>query len=145
MATQEKPKRSKGSTVVFSTVGIMASVRILLGRISPEWNHVLLQVVEADEELEIVGAAEDLVALLMQVEELKADVVVLSQLPDGSEPGICSHLVLEHPNVRVLLLPSCRGPNVPFSVVLRKDWLKDASRETLRSALQAMSKHSHSQ
>jgi len=145
MATQEKPKGRKPVHSSLQHSGIMTSVRILLGRINPEWNHVLLQVVDADEELEIVGAAEDLVALLMQVEELKADVVVLSQLPDGSEPGICSHLVLEHPNVRVLLLPSCRGPNVPFSVVLRKDWLKDASRETLRTALRAMSKHSQSQ
>lgn len=113
----------------------MPRAKILLGAISPEWNRLLSELADADDDMEIVGATEDRVDLLVEVEKLKADVVVLSQLHDGSEPGICSHLVLEHPNVRVLLLPHCRGQNPPFVVVLRKEWLKDGSTETLRQVL----------
>lgn len=112
----------------------MPTARILLGPISPEWNRFLIQLAASDHELEIVGATDDLVDLLVEVQTLDAHVVVLTQLPNGNEPGICSHLVLEHPNLRVLLLPR-RGPNLPFSLVLRKQWLKDISTETLRLAL----------
>jgi len=113
----------------------MPRVKILLGAISPEWRRLFIDLADADDELEIVGATQDRVSLLVEVEKLKADVVVLSQLHDGSEPGICSHLVLEHPNVRVLLLPNWRGQNLPFLVVLRKEWLKDGSTEALRQVL----------
>lgn len=112
----------------------MPSARILLGPIAPEWNRFLTGLAASDHELQIVGVAEDLVDLLVEVKRLEADVVVLSQLPNGSEPGICTHLVLEHPNVRVLLLPA-RAHNLAFSLVLRKQWLKDISTETLRLAL----------
>jgi hypothetical protein len=115
----------------------MPRVKILLGPISPEWRSLLIKLADSDDELEIVGATEDFVDLLVEVEKLKADVVVLSQLPNGSEPGICSHLVLEHSNLRMLLLPSFRGQNLPFSLVLRKEWLKDVSSDTLRHALRS--------
>ncbi len=72
----------------------------MLGNISPEWSRLLIDLADFDDELEILGATKDLVGLLVELEELKADVVVRWQLQDGSEPGICSHLVLEHPNVR---------------------------------------------
>jgi DNA-binding NarL/FixJ family response regulator len=115
----------------------MPNVRIVLGQISPEWNRTLIEAAHLDRALEIVGVAEDPVTLLMQVEELKADVVILSQLPDGTEPGICSHILLEHPNLCVLLLPTCRRSGAILSLVFRKERLKDASMETLRSALSA--------
>ena len=58
----------------------MPRVKILLGPISPEWRSLLIKLADSDDELEIVGATEDFVDLLVEVEKLKADVVVLSQL-----------------------------------------------------------------
>src|SRR5215467_1628586 len=74
-------------------------VRILLGAIATEWRRMLLDLARDDGDLEIVGTAEHAMDVLLQAEELKVNVVVLSQLPDGHEPGVCSHLMLEFPNV----------------------------------------------
>ncbi len=110
-------------------------MRILQGTISAEWQRALLEIVQADSNLEIVGTASDAVDLLMQTEQLDANVVVLSQLPDGGEPGVCSHLLLEYPNVAVLLLPGNDGHEVLCRMVLSKESWQHASKETLRAAL----------
>ncbi len=111
------------------------TTRILLGTISAGWQRTLLDLVQADSDLEIVGATDDAVDLLMQIQQLKADVVVLSQLPGGGEPGVCSHLLLEYPNVTVLLLPPNGGYETLCRMVLRKEIWKRVSKETLREAL----------
>jgi hypothetical protein len=113
------------------------TVRILLGKIGAEWQRTLLDLAQADSELEIVGMVASAMDLLLQVEELKADVVVLSQVASGEEPGICSHLMLEYPDVAVLLLPSNPRRDALWRMVLRKETWKDASKEILRTALKS--------
>jgi DNA-binding NarL/FixJ family response regulator len=113
------------------------TVRILLGKIGAEWQRTLLDLTQADNELEIVGMVASAMDLLLQVEELKADVVVLSQIPGGEEPGICSHITLEYPDVTVLLLPGNPRRDALWRMVLRKDGWRDASQEILRTALKS--------
>jgi hypothetical protein len=112
-------------------------VRILLGMIAPEWQRLLMDVVESDSELTIVGDAHSAMDILLQAEDQKADVVVLAQLPEGGEPGICSHLMLEFPNVVVLLLPCEPSYGVLWRMVLHKESWQEVSQETLRTALKA--------
>jgi hypothetical protein len=112
-------------------------VRILLGMMSLEWRRLLAEVVQADSDLRIVGTAESAMDILLLAEDQKVDVVVLTQLPGGVEPGICSHLMLEYPNVAVLLLPSEPSYGVLWRMVLRKESWHEVSREILRSALKA--------
>lgn len=113
------------------------TVRILLGTIGAEWQRTLLDLAKSDGDLEIVGMAASAMDLLLQVEELNADVVVLSQIGGGEEPGICSHLMLEYPDVAVLLLPSTPRRNAVWQMVLRKESWKEASKEILRTALKS--------
>jgi len=112
-------------------------VKILLGKINAEWMAILADLVRSDTGLEIVGVLESPLDVLLRTKELGADVVVLSQLRDGGEPGICSHLLLEYPNVALLLLPASPGPNIVWRMVLRKQNLGDASPTTLHDALKA--------
>lgn len=113
------------------------AVRILLGKIGKEWARTLLDLARMDRDLEIVGVLESPLELLLRANELRADVVVISQLQDGGEPGICSHLLLEHPNLAVVLLPSPSGPNLLWRMVLRKESWDGASRDALHAALKS--------
>jgi chemotaxis response regulator CheB len=79
--------------------------RVLLGELNSEWAHIVKQLASAHEEIRIVGEALDPLHLLLEAKNLNPDVVVLSELPGGGEPGICSHLVLELPNLIVVLVP----------------------------------------
>jgi hypothetical protein len=113
------------------------SLRILLGKISPDWMAVIAELVRSDSGLEIVGVLESPLDVLLRTKELSADLVVLSQLRDGGEPGICSHFLLEYPNVELLLLPASPGENVLWRMVLRKQNCGKASRTALHNAFQA--------
>jgi len=111
------------------------AIRILLGEIGAEWKRILLELARQDTDLEIVGIAEDAMDLLLRVPELEVNVVVLAQLPGGGEPGVCSHLMLECPNIPILLLPMSCGCGVLRRMVLRKDGWSEISREGLLTAL----------
>jgi hypothetical protein len=111
------------------------AIRILLGEIGAEWKRILLELARQGSDMEIVGIAEDAVDLLLRVAELKVNVVVLAQLPGGGEPGVCSHLMLECPNVAILLLPMTYGCGVLWRMVLRKESWSEISGEGLLAAL----------
>ena len=109
--------------------------RILLANITPFWRLKLSQIVESDRDMETVGRVRDPLNLLIQAGKLQANVVVLMQLPEGEEPGICSHLLLEHPNMLVLLLPSRPDEQPIIRMQLRKEKITDTSQGGLHAAL----------
>jgi AmiR/NasT family two-component response regulator len=109
-------------------------LRVLLGEISSEWEQTIQRLAAADQGLKIVGQVNDPLRLLLEAKTLRADVVVVSQLPDGSEPGICSHLVLELPNVIVVLVPASPGNHGLIRMVLFRELLP-ASDVALYSAI----------
>jgi DNA-binding NarL/FixJ family response regulator len=115
----------------------MPNVKVLLGDIGIAWTRVVRELVGENDQLQIVGRAEEPVDILLQAKTANADVVVLSQALHGGEPGICSHLLLEYPNLVVVLVPSDSGPNVVCRMVLLRE-VRDASREALRIMLRKL-------
>jgi len=111
------------------------SIKILVGEIGPEWEGILKGILRPDDELELASKVNNAVDLLVRVNEVRADVVVLRQLPGGREPGICSHLLLEYPNLAVVLLPDAKGLDIILRLVLREERWDTASKESLRAAL----------
>lgn len=95
------------------------------------WKRVLKELSHEDPQLQIVGEADEPVDVLLKTGKAKADVVVLPQTIHGGEPGICSHLLLEYPNLVVVLVPSEVGPNLLCRMVLYRE-ISDASKEALR-------------
>jgi DNA-binding NarL/FixJ family response regulator len=105
-----------------------------LGEINSEWASLVKRLAAADQGIKIVGQVKDPLYLLLQVKTLNVDVVVISQLPDGGEPGICSHLVLEVPNVTIVLVPTSAAPAMLTRMVLYRDQLP-ASEKALYAAI----------
>jgi hypothetical protein len=116
----------------------MVRARLLLGKVPAVWRDTLMELVDSDEGVDIVGEVDESVDLLLQVRVLRANGVVLCRLPDGDEPGICSHLLLEYPNLEILLLPTSSETGALCTMVLRKELLQDASKESIRIALRRL-------
>jgi len=114
----------------------LPGLRILLGEINSEWAYLLKRLAAVDPGIKIVGQVKDPLDLLLQAKTLNADVVVVSQLLDGGEPGICSHLVLELPNVVIVLVPVAAAPTMLTRMVLYKDQLP-ASENSLYAAIRS--------
>ena len=84
-----------------------SAIRILIANVPANLEQWLAQVVENEPDIEIVGQSQGYVALLLAAQQ-DVDVVVLSAEELWPPPGICSHLLAECPDVKVLLL-SPRG------------------------------------
>jgi len=115
----------------------MSSVKILLGDLGTAWEQAVRALVSENHQLQIVGQAQEPVDMLLQAKRSEADVVILSQSPHGGEPGICSHLLLEYPNLVVVLVPSGSGPNVVCRMVLHRE-VREASIAALRIMLRKL-------
>jgi hypothetical protein len=100
-----------------------------------EWKQNLRAMAASSEGLEIVGEVEEPLGLLLAAREAKANLVALSQLEQGGEPGICSHLLLEYPNVGILLLPARTEGRRIYWMVTGKRIMRDSSVESVRTAL----------
>jgi len=109
-------------------------VKILLADIGVAWARTLRELVTENNQLQIVAEAKEPIDILLHAKSAKVDIVILSQTPDGGEPGICSHLLLEYPNLIVVLVPSESGPNVLHRLVLHRE-VRTACKETLKIML----------
>lgn len=112
----------------------MAATRILLGDIADEWKSLVEEIARDNADVSIVGRVNKPLDLLLFAKNEHVDVVLLSQEPDGSEPGVCSHFVLEFPNVVIVLIPVKGGTNVLCRIALSKE-VRTASREALTGML----------
>ncbi len=86
----------------------MSSVRkitFLLANRPRMIREVLRELIERQEDMEVVGEALDPVDILMAVREKEPDAIVLA-LSGSEEPGLCSHLLAEYPNLTILGLRS---------------------------------------
>ncbi len=115
----------------------MKKIRILLANRPPMLLEVMREMVQRQEDMEVVGEILDPIGLLVAVREREADAVILTLKDHHEEPGLCSHLVAEYPNLTILglaadgkiafLRPPRREIKVP-SVDSIVDALRDAIR-----------------
>jgi DNA-binding NarL/FixJ family response regulator len=112
----------------------MSNANILLGAVATAWRRAIQELAQENEQLQIVGEIQNPVDILLQVKQTNANVVILSQTPNGTEPGICSHLLLEYPNVALVLVPNEAGPDVLCRMILIRK-VREASKEGLRDML----------
>jgi DNA-binding NarL/FixJ family response regulator len=75
----------------------------------------------------------DGIELLLAVQELEPDVVVLALLENGSEPGICSHLLEEFNGLVVMAISPSKIHRLSKSSVL--SFSESALLETIRMAI----------
>ena len=112
----------------------MPAVKILLGKIADEWKSMAEEIARDEIDLSIVGEADKPIETLLKARDENVDIVVLSQEPDGSEPGLCSHFLLEYPNIVLVLVPVKGGPHVLCRTVTYRE-VETASKEAYRKML----------
>ena len=82
----------------------MEKLRILLANQPRMHRELLRQLITQQLDMDVVAEELDPVQLLLTVRQTEADVVVLTLPKSGEDPGLCSHLLSEYPNLVVLAL-----------------------------------------
>lgn len=79
-------------------------VKILMVDVPGSLRNLFQNVIEQQENMVVVGEAFDPVDLLLKVNETDADVVIMGHPQADRMPGICSHLLAEHPILLILII-----------------------------------------
>jgi hypothetical protein len=83
----------------------------------------------------IVGVETDPVEILLATAETEAQVVVLDLLEGNADPGICSHLLTEFPQLLILALSSNRDTGILYRQRIVKKRLNAPSDGEILSAI----------
>ncbi|MBX3347986.1 MAG: hypothetical protein KF747_04505 [Nitrospira sp.] len=96
----------------------MKKIRVLLGNHPLMVPDVVRQLVEAQEDMEVVGDGRGPMKILQETGRTKADAVILAQ--DGTdEVGLCSQLLAVYPDLTILTVSSDLA--VVYAQQLRSD------------------------
>ena len=79
----------------------MKKIKILLANRPRMVREVVRELIEREEDMEVVGEVLDPLDLLLAVRETEADAVVMA-LKGSEEPGLCSHLLAEYPDLTIV-------------------------------------------
>jgi len=82
-------------------------IKILLANRPRMMRELVRELIERqkDEEMEVVGEVLDPLDILVAVREMEADAVILA-MRDSEEPGLCSHLLAEYPDLTIVGIAS---------------------------------------
>jgi hypothetical protein len=114
-----------------------SSLRILIANVPADLEEWLVQEVQDQEDIEIVGQICGYMNILIAAQE-DVDVVVMSVEELQPPPGICSHLLAEFPNMKILLLSPLRDKAMLYWMGLHQKDLQSVSSEAILETLRQL-------
>lgn len=112
----------------------MKQMRIILCNRPRLVREMLREIIAHQPDMEVVGEFVNPIDLLVVTQHLKPDVVVIA-LQNSEDPGLCSHLLAEHPNLTILALASDTASAFIQQLCPRSKEIKELSRDTLLQTL----------
>jgi DNA-binding NarL/FixJ family response regulator len=82
----------------------MQKIKVLLASRPKMLSDVVRNMVERQSDMQVVGEVLDPIELLLAARATKVNVVIVTPLDSGEEPKICSHLLAEHPQLKIVTL-----------------------------------------
>jgi DNA-binding NarL/FixJ family response regulator len=84
----------------------MPKIKVMLASRPKMLSDVIQNIIERQPDMILIGEVVDPIKLLFATREKAVDVVIVTPLKSNGEPKICSHLLAEHPQLKVLTLSS---------------------------------------
>jgi DNA-binding NarL/FixJ family response regulator len=82
----------------------MRKIKVMLASRPKMISDVIRNIIERQPDMTMVGDVIDPIKLLFATRETSVDVVIVTPLKANGEPKICSHLLAEHPRLKVVTL-----------------------------------------
>ena len=110
-------------------------MRLLLA--CPELCNSLLrkEVLDREPDIEVIGEAFDPVETLLKVKAVRPEIVVLDLPPSGKDPGLCSHLLSEYPDLKVVAISAQANQAVIFEHGIFRRELRNLTPPDIPNAL----------
>jgi DNA-binding NarL/FixJ family response regulator len=109
-------------------------IRVLTGNVLGIRMQLLRRLLEQQSDMVLVGETRDRVELLVAA-AAGVDIVILGSPQVRPPPGICTHLLSEYPDLRIVVLSESSDAAVVYWLGLRRHRLRAVSATTLTGAI----------
>ena len=109
----------------------MSRIRVLMGLSGMDKILPLEVMLMSEPDIEIVGEAIDIVDILLKVGSTRAEVVVIDLPRCGKDSGLCSHLLAEYPDVKIMAVSEDGNRIVMYETAMVRKQTSSASVEKL--------------
>ncbi len=113
----------------------MDNVRVLLANSPRMLRESLRGMLDREIDIDVTTAPPDPIELLAAVDHTEADVVFVTLPESGADPGICSHLLAQYPELLVIALSPVDGRAVVFKQVITREELTPVAEDSLLQAI----------
>jgi len=112
-------------------MALMKRIRVLMAFSSMNRVLPLKAVLMREPDIEIVGDAIDAIDILLKVASTHAEVVAIDLPLSGKDPGLCSHILAEYPEVKILAVSEERDRIVIYETAMLRREAPNTSLENL--------------
>ena len=109
-------------------------IRVLLANISGVLSELVVEVIGQQPDIQIVGQVQDPVDLMLRAGQ-GVDVLVLGAAMIDPLPGICSNLLVEYPDLRIVVLAATGQVAMLYWLGLRRKRVRAVSAAALLAVL----------
>jgi DNA-binding NarL/FixJ family response regulator len=122
---------------------LSTSLKILLAVSSEHIHEYLSKLIQGQQDMIIVGDTSQMVETLMATARTEAQVVILELPRPDVDPGICSHLLTEFPDLVVLAISSNREKAISYQQRIVKRRLNNPSDRDILSTIRQAKRTDH--
>ena len=82
----------------------MPQINVMLSSRPQLLSEVIQNLIKRQPDMKLVGEVVDPIELIIALRKTTADVVIITPLKTNGDPRICSQLIEEHPQLKILIL-----------------------------------------
>lgn len=109
-------------------------IRVLVANLSGVLQHLVKELIEQQTDMQLTGEVQGTIEVLEAAGE-NVDIVVHGAEHPYPLPGICSHLLSEYPNLRILVVAPSGEEAVLYWLGLRRQQLRKVSSANLLKSI----------
>jgi DNA-binding NarL/FixJ family response regulator len=109
----------------------MQKIKIMIASRPKIISDVIRNMIESQPDMQLLDEVIDPIRLLYATNETDVDVVIVTPLKMKGDPLICSHLLAEHPNLKIIVLKAEGDAAYLFQSGHDKQLIKDPSKSTI--------------
>ena len=113
----------------------MEKIKVMLASRPQMLSDVIRNMIDNQLDMVLVGDVIDPIKLLFAIRETPVDVVIVTPLKANGEPKICSHLLPEHPSLKVFTLSAKGEAAYLYQSGAPKMRIDDPSEQAILSAI----------
>lgn len=109
-------------------------IRIVLANLRGVWEELLAHVIEGEADMRLVGRVDGQVEIMAAAGNA-VDVLILGAARACPAPGICSHLLSEYPDLKILVMVTAGDQATLYWRGLRRGSLHPTSAANVRASI----------